>query len=112
MIVSRYVIIDGKEYVEAKDYDSVLYQLKNANDKIAELDKECNERTRYEHSLMDLKAELDDARDMVKHAHCENETLSLRPEKMNSKNRKLSDKIEWYKGQIEAYQHMMIMWSE
>ena len=112
MIVSRYVTIDGKSYVTAEDYDQILYKLKYANDKIAELDKECNERTRYEHSLMDLKAELDDAHEAIKHAHCENETLSLRLEEMNSKNRELSDKIEWYKGQIEAYQHMMKMWSE
>ena len=112
MIITKYINIGGKSYVTAEDYDQILYKLKHANDKIAELDKECNERTHYEHSLMDLKAELDDARDMIKHAHCENETLSLHLEEVNSKNRELSDKIERYKGQIEAYQHMMKMWSE
>lgn len=112
MIISEYVNINGKSYVTAENYDKILYMLKHANDKIAELDKECNERTRYEYSLMDMKAELSDSREEIKHAQRENEELSLRLEEMNSKNRELSDKIEWYKGQIEAYQHMMKMMSE
>ena len=40
MIVSKYIIIKGKSYVEASDYDELLYKLKNSNDKIAELESE------------------------------------------------------------------------
>lgn len=35
MIVSKYFRIDGKDYVEAADYDKILYELKRANDRIA-----------------------------------------------------------------------------
>ena len=40
MIVSKYFKIDGKCYVEASDYDKILYELKNSNEKIAELESE------------------------------------------------------------------------
>ena len=38
MIVSKYSEIDGKMYVEASDYDKILYELKNSNEKIAKLE--------------------------------------------------------------------------
>ena len=40
MIVSKYSEIDGKMYVEASDYDKILYELKNSNEKIAKLESE------------------------------------------------------------------------
>lgn len=40
MIFSKYSEIDGKMYVEASDYDKILYELKNSNEKIAELESE------------------------------------------------------------------------
>lgn len=38
MIVSKYSEIDGKMYVEASDYDKILYELKNSNEKIEKLE--------------------------------------------------------------------------
>ena len=40
MIVSKYFKIDGKCYVEASDYDKILYELKNSNGKIAKIESE------------------------------------------------------------------------
>lgn len=40
MIVSRYFKIDGKMYVEASDYDKILYELKNSNEKVAKIESE------------------------------------------------------------------------
>ena len=37
MIVSEYFNIDGKMYVEASDYDKILYELKNSNEKVEKL---------------------------------------------------------------------------
>ena len=38
MIVSKYFKIDGKCYVEASDYDKILYELKNSNEKVEKLE--------------------------------------------------------------------------
>ena len=40
MIVSKYFKIDGKMYVEAYDYDKILYELKNSNEKVAKIESE------------------------------------------------------------------------
>ena len=40
MIVSKYFKIDGKCYVEASDYDKILYELKNSNEKFAKIESE------------------------------------------------------------------------
>ena len=40
MIVSKYFKIDGKMYVEASDYDKILYELKNSNEKVAKIEYE------------------------------------------------------------------------
>ena len=40
MIVSKYFKIDGKMYVEASDYDKMLYELKNSNEKVAKIESE------------------------------------------------------------------------
>ena len=40
MIVSKYFKIDGKCYVEASDYDKMLYELKNSNEKVAKIESE------------------------------------------------------------------------
>ena len=40
MIVSKYYEIDGKMYVESSDYDKILYELKNSNEKIAKIESE------------------------------------------------------------------------
>ena len=38
MIVSEYFKIDVKMYVEASDYDRILYELKNSNEKVEKLE--------------------------------------------------------------------------
>ena len=38
MIISEYFNIDGKMYVEASDYDRILYELKKSNEKVAKLE--------------------------------------------------------------------------
>ena len=38
MIVSKYFNIDRKYYVEASDYDKMLYELKNSNEKVEKLE--------------------------------------------------------------------------
>ena len=40
MIVSKYFKIDGKCYVEASDYDKILYELKKSNEKTAKIESE------------------------------------------------------------------------
>lgn len=40
MIVSKYFKIDGKMYVEASDYDKILYELKNSNENVAKIESE------------------------------------------------------------------------
>lgn len=54
MIVSRYIPINGKSYVEASDYDKLICELKHSNDRIAELeDKINNLRARCHKSAID-----------------------------------------------------------
>ena len=48
MIFSKYSEIDGKMYVEASDYDKILYELKNSNEKIAKLESELEEKADFE----------------------------------------------------------------
>ena len=48
MIVSKYSEIDGKMYVEASDYDKILYELKNSNEKIAKLESELETKVNFE----------------------------------------------------------------
>ena len=38
MIFSKYSEIDRKMYVEASDYDKILYELKNSNEKVEKLE--------------------------------------------------------------------------
>ena len=38
MIVSEYFNINGKMYVEASDYNKILYELKNSNEKVEKLE--------------------------------------------------------------------------
>ena len=40
MIVSKYFKIDGKCYVEASDYDKILYELKTSNENVVKLESE------------------------------------------------------------------------
>ena len=40
MIISKYINIDGKCYVEASDYDKILLELKKSNEKIAKIESE------------------------------------------------------------------------
>lgn len=48
MIFSKYSEIDGKMYVEASDYDKILYELKNSNEKIAKLESELESKVNFE----------------------------------------------------------------
>ena len=48
MIFSKYSDIDGKMYVEASDYDKILYELKNSNEKIAKLESELEAKADFE----------------------------------------------------------------
>ena len=43
MIVSKYFKINGKMYVEASDYDKILYELKNSNEKVAKIESELSD---------------------------------------------------------------------
>ena len=43
MIFSKYSKIDGKMYVEASDYDKILYELKNSNEKFEKLESELSD---------------------------------------------------------------------
>ena len=40
MIISKYINIDGKCYVEASDYDKILLELKKSNEKVAKIESE------------------------------------------------------------------------
>ena len=40
MIIIKYYEKDGKMYVEASDYDKILYELKNSNEKVAKIESE------------------------------------------------------------------------
>lgn len=48
MIFSKYSEKDGKMYVEASDYDKILYELKNSNEKIAKLESELETKVDFE----------------------------------------------------------------
>lgn len=48
MIISKYFKIDEKCYVEASDYDKILYELKNSNEKIAKLKSELEAKVDFE----------------------------------------------------------------
>ena len=43
MIVSKYFKIDGKCYIEASDYDKILCELKNSNEKVAKIESELSD---------------------------------------------------------------------
>ena len=51
MIVSKYFNIDGKNYVEASDYDKILYELKNSNEEISKLESELESKVSEIESL-------------------------------------------------------------
>ena len=51
MIVSEYFKIDGKMYVEASDYDKILYELKNSNEEISKLESELESKVSEIESL-------------------------------------------------------------
>lgn len=93
MIVSEYIPIDVKSYVTAENYDKVLYQLKAANEKIYELEQQGRNLDQFGKELDCIKAE--------------REELFHRLEKAEANNREMRAKVEWYKGQIEAYQYCM-----
>ena len=70
MIFSKYSEIDGKMYVEASDYDKILYELKNSNEKVAKLeiklsnanktgDDYCNKCIDLTNQIEKLKSELE-----------------------------------------------------
>lgn len=40
MIISKYINIDGKCYVESSDYDKILLELKKSNEKVAKIESE------------------------------------------------------------------------
>lgn len=48
MIFSKYSKIDGKLYVEASDYDKILLELKESNEKIAKLESELETKVDFE----------------------------------------------------------------
>lgn len=65
MIISEYIPIGDKQYVTAENYDKVLYELKNANNKVAEL----NELIKDQHKKI---CEIVEQRDEAKsEANCE-----------------------------------------
>ena len=48
MIFCKYSEIDGKMYVEASDYDKILLELKESNEKIAKLESELETKVDFE----------------------------------------------------------------
>ena len=48
MIISKYYEKDGKMYVEASDYDKILYELKNSNEEISKLESELETKVDFE----------------------------------------------------------------
>lgn len=66
MIATKYEEINGKFYVQAADYDTVMYELKRANEQIASQQKTINklqkaiisEMPREEADIQKLKAEI------------------------------------------------------
>lgn len=91
---------DGKEYVPMECFHEIWNRL-------IELEQKGKELEQHGKALMDLKCELDDARTAYKVARAENKELSLKLEKCQHENHELLGKVEWYKGQIEAYQYCM-----
>lgn len=63
MIVSKYFKIDGKMYVEASDYDKILYELKNSNEKVAKIESELfdvqKSADEYYNKCIDLTNQID-----------------------------------------------------
>ena len=51
MIISKYYEKDGKMYVEASDYDKILYELKNSNEEISKLESELESKASEIESL-------------------------------------------------------------
>ena len=51
MIISKYYEKDGKMYVEASDYDKILYELKNSNEEISKLESELESKVSEIESL-------------------------------------------------------------
>ena len=51
MIISKYYEKDGKMYVEASDYDKILYELKNSNEDISKLESELESKVSEIESL-------------------------------------------------------------
>ena len=51
MIVSKYFKIDGECYVEASDYDKIIYELKNSNEEISKLESELESKVSEIESL-------------------------------------------------------------
>lgn len=90
MIVSIYETINGKSYVTAENYDTVLYKLKQANDKVEELEK----------AVKDGKTAL---AEMI----INKEELARQNGKASFDITELHAEVNRLKGQIEAYQHMM-----
>mgnify|MGYP000756261933 CR=1 FL=1 len=74
MIVSKYFSIDGKDYVEAADYDKALYELESAKEKIYELEKKLSGKI---DGMVKLPLEPVDAASMLINARIEYETNSL-----------------------------------
>ena len=62
MIVSKYSEIDGKMYVEASDYDKILYELKNSNEKAEKIESELSDVQKsadeYYNKCIDLNNQL------------------------------------------------------
>lgn len=48
MIISKYSKIDGKMYVESSDYDKILLELKESNEKISKLESELETKVDFE----------------------------------------------------------------
>ncbi len=92
------------EEFDGKKYAPIDFILK-LNARLVELEQKGKELEQHGKTLMDLKYDLDDARTAYKAARAENEELLHKLEKCQQEIRELLSKVEWYKGQIEAYQY-------
>ena len=63
MIISKYINIDGKCYVEASDYDKILLELKKSNEKVAKIESELfdaqNSDDEYYNKCIDLTNQIE-----------------------------------------------------
>lgn len=99
-VFTTYERINGKSYVDAETYDKVLYAWKAAEDKLRNSSVPIEE-------IEKLKCENVELSNMLKKEAAKADDFELLAKMKESEIQEAEKKIEWYKGQIEAYQYCM-----